>query len=330
MIASDATSMILSNTTAGLAGIKLQDDDVTITGTLSANGSLLTGLNGTHVLTNRNANAVFVIYTNNAAADGVTVYLTPTNIIMTNYAAASQGSSLHFNGGYTNSLNIQAATINTTGNLRVAGNADGPTDAGLFSGSAFTLNGYLRVLGGIIGIGTAGNNIRFLIEGSAQAVMAAGSDWKLGFSSITSGSGTSLRSGLDAYLERGGVGIITFNTNGNFKGTVTATNGVILPSQNVALTADAQVVSATAGATLFLSSDDGTAGNRTFVLTTGVDGKELTLIWSGTNAGELVDDSANSGSGNVRLSSTWTPTQYDTLTLRAVGNDWYEVGRSDN
>lgn len=109
-----------------------------------------------------------------------------------------------------------------------------------------------------------------------------------------------------------------------------ATNGIAFPNGTISLTADNQVVGTTTNAVLSISSDNGTAGNRTFVLTTAESGRIITLTWTGTNAGELVDDAANSGSGNVRLSATWTPTQYDTIQLLGVGADWHEVSRSDN
>ena len=121
-----------------------------------------------------------------------------------------------------------------------------------------------------------------------------------------------------------------WDANGASAANLTATNGLVCVPNTVSLTADNQVIGATTNAVLSISSDNATAGNRTFVLTTGITGKRLTLVWSGTNAGELVDDSANSGSGNVRLSATWTPTQYDVLDLIAVGNDWHEVSRSAN
>lgn len=99
----------------------------------------------------------------------------------------------------------------------------------------------------------------------------------------------------------------------------------------VSLTADNQVVTVSDRSYIRLSSNNGTAGNRTFVLTQSTrDGHILVLEWTGTNAGELVDDSAQNGGGNHRLSATWTPTQYDTLTLISNGTDWVELARSAN
>ncbi len=99
----------------------------------------------------------------------------------------------------------------------------------------------------------------------------------------------------------------------------------------VSLTADNQVVTTTNVSYISLSSDNGTAGNRTFVLTQSTRaGHVLVLEWTGTNAGELVDDSAQNGAGTHRLTATWTPTQYDTLTLMSDGTDWKEIARSTN
>jgi hypothetical protein len=98
----------------------------------------------------------------------------------------------------------------------------------------------------------------------------------------------------------------------------------------VSLTADDQVVSTVGRGHIALSSDDATATNRTFVLTAGETGQELVLEWVGANAGQLIDDSANSDSGNVRLSADWSPSAYGTLSLVCNGVDWIEVGRSAN
>lgn len=101
----------------------------------------------------------------------------------------------------------------------------------------------------------------------------------------------------------------------------------------VSLTADNQTVNLTNKSYIQLSSTSATATQRTFVLTPTVaamSGQTVTLEWTGTNAGEIADDSANTGGGNTRLSAIWTPTQYDTLTLRFNGTDWVEMNRSAN
>lgn len=99
----------------------------------------------------------------------------------------------------------------------------------------------------------------------------------------------------------------------------------------VSLTADNQTVTTANRSYISLSSDNGTAGNRTFILAQStVDGHRLVIEWTGTNAGELIDDSAQGTAGNHRMSANWTPTQYDTISFISNGTDWIETGRSTN
>jgi hypothetical protein len=108
------------------------------------------------------------------------------------------------------------------------------------------------------------------------------------------------------------------------------TGAIATARSTVSLTADNQTVTVTNVSYVALSSNNATATNRTFILSAGaVAGHRVTLEWVGTNAGELVDDSA-AGSGNHRLSATWTPTQYDTIELIWNGTDWLELNRSAN
>lgn len=117
--------------------------------------------------------------------------------------------------------------------------------------------------------------------------------------------------------------VVTIDING---GLATRSSGSI-----VNLTADNQTVTVGDRSYIRLASDSAVAGDRTFILTQSTrDGHRLVLEWTGTNAAELVDDSAQSGGGNHRLSATWTPTQYDTLELISNGTDWVEITRSTN
>lgn len=106
----------------------------------------------------------------------------------------------------------------------------------------------------------------------------------------------------------------------------------LLVSDRIAaiLTADNLTIATAGCGYIALSSDNPAPANRTFLLTTGATGQSLVLEWVGTNAGVLLDDSPNSDAGNVRLSSDWIPTQYDTLSLRFNGTDWIETSRSAN
>jgi hypothetical protein len=109
-----------------------------------------------------------------------------------------------------------------------------------------------------------------------------------------------------------------------------ATPVLMVDRIEVALTADDQIVTTIGRGHIALSSDDAVAANRTFVLSAGVAGQRLLLEWVGANAGELIDDSANSDSGNVRLSGAgnWTPLEHDVLSLLFNGTDWLEVSRA--
>lgn len=109
-------------------------------------------------------------------------------------------------------------------------------------------------------------------------------------------------------------------------------NGAVAYGKStVSLTADNQTVTTTNISYISLSSNDATATNRTFILgQSTVAGHQLTIEWTGTNAGELIDDSAQGTGGNHRLSANWTPTQYDTIHFISNGTDWIEVGRSAN
>lgn len=108
----------------------------------------------------------------------------------------------------------------------------GPVDTDLFSGATVTIPEYARIGSGgspILSLGQVNAN-RVLFEGAAQNKAVLGSDWKLGFASVASGTANNFRNALDAYLERGGVGTLLANTNLIAKGTATATNGFYTPS----------------------------------------------------------------------------------------------------
>jgi hypothetical protein len=83
-----------------------------------------------------------------------------------------------------------------------------------------------------------------------------------------------------------------------------------------------------------LDSDSSTATNRTVTLQQCIDtGQELIVISSGnaSDAFEIIDNSAQGGGGNHRLSGTFTATgPDDTLHLICDGVDWIELSRSLN
>lgn len=112
---------------------------------------------------------------------------------------------------------------------------------------------------------------------------------------------------------------------------VDITGAIAVSKATVSLTADNQTVTTADRSYISLSSNDATATNRTFILAQStVAGQILTLEWTGTNAAELIDDSAQGTGGNHRMAGNWTPTQYDTITFISNGTDWVEVARSTN
>lgn len=98
-------------------------------------------------------------------------------------------------------------------------------------------------------------------------------------------------------------------------------------SRTQLLSADNQNVLLMDVARIDLVSDNTTATNRTFTLEGAtLDGYvlELVLISGSSTTCELAD------SGNVRLASAWTPSQWDTLVLQwsAVAGAWLELSRT--
>jgi hypothetical protein len=80
-----------------------------------------------------------------------------------------------------------------------------------------------------------------------------------------------------------------------------------------------------------LGSNSNTANQRTVVLNRGtVEGQLLYIEFVGANTIELVDDSALSGGGNLRISGAFNMNNYDFLVLLWNGTDWVQVTRSSN
>lgn len=96
---------------------------------------------------------------------------------------------------------------------------------------------------------------------------------------------------------------------------------------SVMLSADDTVINTSGVSYLSLQSDNTTAANRTFTLTSStLEGQMLYLVFeSGSSyTCQLAD------SGNVALSAAWEPLQYDSLTLMwdHTASKWVEVARS--
>jgi hypothetical protein len=108
----------------------------------------------------------------------------------------------------------------------------------------------------------------------------------------------------------------------NASGTVTLAQA----STTTALTADDQAVTPGSNTRLQLTSDNGTAANRTFTLsaTGAITGQIYVLIGPASNQCELAD------TGIQKLSAAWSPGPTDTLTLLFDGTNFIELCRADN
>lgn len=94
---------------------------------------------------------------------------------------------------------------------------------------------------------------------------------------------------------------------------------------SVELTADDQAVTVASLGMITLTSDDGTAANRTFTLAAGGEaGQVLILYWNDADEGQLAD------TGTVLLvGGAWEPTAVgQTLVLINDGTNWTEISRS--
>lgn len=220
--------------------------------------------------------------------------------------------------GYTASITFSNASTTLRGTLQVAGAAHFTNNVaadGIFYGDG---TGLSNVTATVTSIGSL-----YLPENEAGVLI----------DTVVSDTDTDT---LQTSLRQDGIDHLILSATKN--GAASLTNPAVIipaavhlthPKVSVSLIADNQVVDTYAGTHISITSDNATPGNRTFLLGNGQEGVTIILSWPGTNAGELIDDSA-AGSGNVRLSADWTPTQYDTLTLIGEGNDWFEVSRSAN
>lgn len=92
---------------------------------------------------------------------------------------------------------------------------------------------------------------------------------------------------------------------------------------DLTLIADNTAVDVSSCSLLRLYSDNATASNRTFTLSSpAVAYAELVILFmSATNSCELLS------SGNAKLQSSWTPLQYESLSLQWDGTYWVELCR---
>lgn len=111
--------------------------------------------------------------------------------------------------------------------------------------------------------------------------------------------------------------------------TLADASGTVALSQAstaVALSEDNQAVTPGAASRIQLSSDNATPANRTFTLSaTGAITGQIYVIIAPTNNGCEI-----AATGIQKLSATWSPTAFDTLTLLFDGTNFLELARSAN
>jgi hypothetical protein len=101
--------------------------------------------------------------------------------------------------------------------------------------------------------------------------------------------------------------------------------------ETVSIIADNQVLNVAGKNYVRIVSNSATANTRTVLFTRGsVFGQQLTVEYVGTNTCEILDDSALSGGGNLRIAGNFNMNNYDVLKLGWNGVDWVQLARSAN
>lgn len=102
-------------------------------------------------------------------------------------------------------------------------------------------------------------------------------------------------------------------------------NAHVVNTHSIELVGDDQAVTQALATMVILTSDDGTAANRTFTIADGTFiGQETLLFWNDTDEGQLVD------TGTMVLTANWEPTDAgENLRLIWDGTNWVETSRID-
>ena len=216
----------------------------------------------------------------------------------------------------------------TTGNYNVA--------VGTQAGSGGTTNSSHVYLGFQAGANTtSGDGNTFVGYNAAQNVPTSTNNTLVGFAtSATTGLSNAAAIGANATVTASnslvlggtssnavnvGIGMTAPSTRLDIDGGLS-----IRPSATVSLTADNQAVTVSNSSFVVINSDNATATNRTFTLSSGLQSGQILIVLLNTNAAELAD------SGNCQLASTYTMGAGDTITLIWNGATWYETTRSNN
>lgn len=96
-------------------------------------------------------------------------------------------------------------------------------------------------------------------------------------------------------------------------------------TQTVILTADNQAIIPGIETLIFVGSDNTTAANRTFTLSSSLVGIGQTITLEFNTGASTTAQLADSG--NMKLVAVWEPVQYDTLTIMWDGTYWVELSR---
>ncbi len=100
-------------------------------------------------------------------------------------------------------------------------------------------------------------------------------------------------------------------------------------STTVMLSSNNQTVSPGSNQVIFLQSDSSSADSRRFnIQSSTISGQQISIVFESDYplACELL---YTPGVGNVRITSLWSPAQYDCITLAWDGQLWVEVSRSN-
>ncbi|HWN09729.1 MAG TPA: hypothetical protein VNO50_10760 [Pyrinomonadaceae bacterium] len=199
----------------------------------------------------------------------------------------------------------------------------------------FGTNHYIRINGTLTGdaalcgiVARARDGLSYLVENNTGYILT------LSQNTIdpTPANRFSLHNGNNISVVHGGFFALVYDA-AESRWNVDSVYPQVALGTNVAVTlsGDNATVSTTNRAYVRLTSDSVTATSRTFILTPGSStGQTLKIHFTGAFGAELVDDSAGAVSGNHRLASTWTASQYDSISLTWDGTDWIEDNRSAN
>lgn len=249
-------------------------------------------------------------------------------------------SKLIAGADFTNAENSTAVQFGSTGTTtkiltlqNVASQTAATIEAQKSTGSVFFKLSESQLRFGASDWTAVGTNVaNFERNGLHGAFFTESSDTKISLALSVPGAGT----GLILSHTNGGAGasnvLYTFDTDfvikpqstlaATFKTTGVAISGVLQTTRSATTLAAAASSFSAAGRNVVTLTGDG-GGNTVTSITGGVDGQELTIIFTDSNV--TISDGSS-----LKLAGNMTGTADDTLTLVSNGTNWYEKGRSIN